>query len=241
MKPCHPIIGWRSSTRGLLPIASSGDPSNLTNGLTYGPWSPTTTPATLEWTIPAGFDYVAIVGENLGIVHVERFDGLTWNSVGGLVGGDVRLVTFDPNTDTLVRLVFTTGSPKVHYVAIGEKLRMYRSLKGGHAPILLNRRDTIRPSRSDNAGVWTGRQFPRRAYKASLSFSAIPENWYRSEFQPFVEDAKSNPFFIVERPQDYPEEVAYCYLTGDPNPSHQDVTSRLNVTVDADGFRSISG
>lgn len=239
MTLCAPIIGWRTLTRSFAPTASSGDPVGLQNGLTYNAWVPESMPATLEWQLGEEADYVAVAGDGLGGVALETSpNGSAWTSQGSLLGGDIRLLTFDAPTHTYFRLTFTGTAPRVFSVYIGERLQMYRSLAGGHSPVLLSRSDSTRPRLTGSPGVWTGRQVQRRGYSASLQFNAVPEQWYRDNFQPYVVSSRAYPFFIVERPLDYPTEVAYCFGTSSVRPSHRDVSSLLNVKVEADGFRS---
>jgi hypothetical protein len=60
--------------------------------------------------------------------------------------------------------------------------------------------------------------------------------WYREHFQPFVNSAKSTPFFINWRPDFYASAAAFGYIVGDVAPTNQAGTTRMlsvNMTMRA--------
>ena len=103
---------------------------------------------------------------------------------------------------------------------------MTRTIFGGHSPITLSAKTEYRNSVSET-GQWLGRSIARQGTETEYSFTLVDDLWYRENFQPFVESAKTNPFFIAWRPDLYPDEVAYVWTTEDIKPQNRGGSTRL--------------
>jgi hypothetical protein len=53
--------------------------------------------------------------------------------------------------------------------------------------------------------------------------------------KPFVATAKNDPFFFAWKPQEFPTDVGYCWLTNDPQPSVDFNTKRMGITLQMGG------
>jgi hypothetical protein len=149
------------------------------------------------------------------------------------------MLLFDPVSAAAVRLVFESlGSPEtaplVSVIYIGEALAMQRPLYGGHSPIDLARNTVIRPNKSER-GQWLGRSIIRSGSTGAWSWRHLKPDWYRTYFDPFVESARTQPFFIAWRPETYPV-TAYCWTEGDITPSNMGVKDFMQVTLEAEGL-----
>lgn len=72
---------------------------------------------------------------------------------------------------------------------------------------------------------------------AVFAFKHFTPDWYRTYFDPFVLAAQQDtPFFFAWAPDDYPYEVAYAWLTEDPQPVTSPVTGRMHVSIQMGGI-----
>src|SRR5690606_4706420 len=139
---------------------------------------------------------------------------------------------FAPSTDAPLMVYFPKQSyrhwrlrveagPRA-YVAglyLGRGLRMKRRVCGGHSRASLSRQTDILPQRSVN-GAFLGRSVIRRGIATTYAFNNWPADWYRENFDPFVQSALERPFFIAWRPDDHPDECVYAWTTGDIAPTN---------------------
>lgn len=107
-----------------------------------------------------------------------------------------------------------SGDGFIGVIYAGLKLQMPHAIYGGHSPLPLNAVTDYFNSKSES-GEWIGRQIRRRGYETSVELPRLKPDWYRSQFQPFVDSAKENPFFFAWRPVSYPSEVGYCWTDSD--------------------------
>lgn len=117
---------------------------------------------------------------------------------------------------------------------IGESLQMQRSMYGGHSPSTLSRQTEVRPIRSEG-GQFLGRSTVRRGYRTSYTWEHLEAVWYRDNFDPFVESAREQPFFVAWRPEGFADEVIYGWTTGDIQPSNMGLRDFMSVTVNVEG------
>lgn len=246
----HARIGYKSICTIFNVSASSeaaGFPADAAvNPLTSEQWRPEAVPATWE-CIPdtaEDADYMGIAGHNLAtvsaVVSVEyTINGTDW----------VRLREFAPVENTPLMFLFpsvtavgwrlniesSNGQPFIGVIYIGESLAMQRPIYGGHSPVTLSRVTDVFPVRSE-AGQWIGRTIVRKGVSTEFSWNNLTAQWYRLFFDPFVKAARTTPFFIAWRPAKYPQEVGYCWTTGDIKPSNQGVRDYMSVTVPVEGL-----
>ncbi len=130
-----------------------------------------------------------------------------------------------------VRVTITNGADReVGVVYAGSALVMQQALFGGHSPICLSSKTEYRNAMSDT-GQFLGRKIRRKGQVSTFSWENLQDTWYRDNFQPFVESAKTLPFFIKWRPDYFGEDVAFGYSVGDIQPTNQGGVTRL-MSVD---------
>lgn len=245
----HARIGYDTFVRDADITASSeatGFPaSSVALSMTYERWQPTSLPATLE--VDAGeavnADYIGIASHTLGsegaTVELESStDGSAWESIETIEPSDddAIMVLFEPVQARYWRLTITGGNePQLGVLYIGEALAMQRRIYGGHTPGKLSRNTTIEPNGSEG-GQYLGRSVIRRGYSTSYAWSNLTAQWYRDNFDPFVEAAIRNPFFIAWYPSKFPSEVLYAWTSGDIAPSNQGTRDLMDVSFSVEGL-----
>lgn len=219
------------------------------NPLTYEFWKPDALPAT--WRIDAGsaasVDYIGIAAHTLGTdgasVKPQWSDNdSVWNDITGVAAhapaddGPI-LFLFAAESHRYWRIEITGSTvPSVGVVFIGAVLAMLRPIYGGHSPLDLSRTTVIRPLRSER-GQFLGRSIVRSGFHADFSWQHLTPAFYRSEFDPFVEDARRFPFFLAWRPSTFSESVGYVWSGQDISPSNMGVGKGLmQVSISVDGL-----
>jgi hypothetical protein len=197
-------------------------------------WAPTALPAT--WQVDLGaardIDYIGIAGHTLGssAVSVEpetSLDAAAWVplSIDTLPTNDSPIMFLDDSRSARhIRLTLTGGSvmPQIAVVYIGAVLTMEREIEAPFTPINLSRQTVLHRSLS-RGGQFLGQGFRRNGVTGSARFQYLSPDFYRDEFDPFVEHARSLPYFFGWNPADYPEECAYVWSDRDIAPSYQAV------------------
>ena len=130
------------------------------------------------------------------------------------------------------------GAPTVGVIYMGKALEMTRPLYGGHSPISLSRTTVIRPNASER-GQWLGRSIIRSGAHGSWAWANLKASWVREYLDPFIEAARTSPFFILWRPETFPGEAGYCWTTGDvAPPSNAGTKDFMSFALDAEGLGS---
>ncbi len=70
----------------------------------------------------------------------------------------------------------------------------------------------------------------------SVSDLARSRDWYRETFDPLLQSARALPFFFAWRPQDYSDEVGYCWLTANARPVNQRNNGMMSITLPIAGI-----
>lgn len=253
-------IGYQTWTRDLAAIAvttSSEDDEGPGDAVlkpdTFTFWEPTSLPATLLIDFGAGrdVDYGGLVhtlGSSGCAVQMETSDGSfggspaeqVWTDLGSEIapGNDAPLMFLDTSRVCRYgRLTITGGStmPRIQVVNFGEALAMPRGLYAGHSPMNLSR-DTTLDRALSRSGQFLGQGFVRYGMRGSPSWRHLEPDWYRTYFDPFVQAARSYPFFFAWRPSAYPLEVAYAWALGDIQPSNMGVLDFMQVGLEMHGI-----
>lgn len=139
-------------------------------------------------------------------------------------------------TSTKFRLKFAGEStPTIGVVYMGKALEMQRALYGGHTPINLARSTMVRPNLSER-GQFLGRSIVRTGASGAWTWGNLKAEWVRAHLDPFVEAARTDPFFILWRPDSFPGEAGYCWTLGDPAPSNSGVRDLMTFSLEAEGL-----
>jgi hypothetical protein len=250
-----PLIGWHNVVifGGIAAdTTETGYPaSNLSNPATSQYWKAADT--TEQYlTVTTGtvdeIDYVGIAGHNFataGIgVSIGYFDtGPVWVELSPeQVPPDdgPMLFRFTPQalTEIAIKLPPGTEAARAAVVYVGKLLVCERGPKvdDDYAPPQLGRKTQGINGRSER-GDYLGRIVTSRWIETQFAFAHFTPDWYRSEFDPFVQAAiDDTPFFYAWKPESYPYEVGYLWLTDDPVPLTSPVTGRISVTLKVGGI-----
>lgn len=184
---------------------------------------------------PTELNYIAIGAHNIGsvggtITVKVANGGSGYTTVGSATPTDNKALFFEFETTLAdnVQVVLSggPGDTEIGVVYAGRTLIMQQAIYGGHTPINLSSMTEYRNSMS-STGQFLGRKVRRKGIQTSFAWQNLTDDWYRSDFQPFVQSAKTKPFFIKWRPDYFSDEVAFGYSTGDMAPTNQAGTVRL--------------
>lgn len=241
----HPNIGYDSRLidNNVSVTATAGEQSKnaLLNPATYDRWTPGATSG--EWiaTFDDGLtDYAAIAAHNFGStgtqveIQVTNNGGTDWNSVGSATPDDDKPIVFLFVNQTIngIKLILTgSDQASIGVLYAGEMLIMMRPIYGGHQPVRLNANDVFTPQISDS-GQYLGRVLVRRGYKTSADFQHLKSDWYRQNFQPFVDAAKTRPYFWLWNPLEHPDDIVYAWTNNNIQPSNMGIRNLMSVSLD---------
>ena len=256
----NPVIGYENLVTASNISSTSADSNfpvtNLANPSTYLKWqgadngSPSSgndeyLTVTLNTIEP--IDYVAIAKHNFGSaqipVSIEGDDGQgaspNWPElVTDVLLPDDSPVLFRFTSQSLasvrVRLQPGTEVPNAAVLYVGKLLALQRRLYVGHTPIKYGRSTMVTNGRSES-GNFLGRVVLQETNGTSVALQNLTPSWYRTYFDPFVQDAKENPFFFAWRPQSYPYETGYAWLTNDPKPTNARPNGMMSVDLQMAG------
>jgi hypothetical protein len=246
----HPVIGWRNVVTASTIVADAEDAnypaSNLANPATHLEWRGTST-ALQYLTITTNevdpIDYVAVAKHNWSTaeipVSIEGYIGGIWTEIVEeviLPDDGPALFRFTSQSLSQVRFKLAAGSviPRTAVVYCGKLLVVERKVYVGHTPLPHARKSSIANGRSE-AGNFLGRIVLGSWRESNVPLSLITPAWYRTYMDPFLAVAKNTPFFFGWRPQSYPREVGYGWLTDDPMPVPTGPSNLIALDLKIDG------
>lgn len=229
----YPRIGWQKITGTIsASSASAGYPAaNADDPLTYNYWKPTALTATweIDASQPTEANYIGIAAHTCGTdqatVTAQYWDGSAWQTLASSLpasGDDSPIMfLFGQQNATKYRISLSgSTAPRIGVIYVGKTLDMPRGLAGGQPLITMQRKTTIQPNVSES-GQFIGRSITRGGSTATYNFEGLNPDWYRSDFDPFVESARTDPFFIAWNPVSYTNEIGYVWTNQDIRPSFQ--------------------
>lgn len=238
----YAVIGWENLVKSATVTATSQRREfpavAVKNPLTYERWSPTGASGgtiTIDLGGSVLVEYIGIAAHNFGTLGTEvRIEC----SVGGVNWLDV--ITLVPTTDNAIlvagipeelishiRITVSNGA-EIGVVYAGRLLSMQRKAYGGHSPGTLSRKTEIEPNTSES-GQFLGRSIVRKGFETSFNWRHLTADWYRQYFDPFVEHALREPFFIAWYPEKFPDEVLYAWTKDDIWPVNMGVRDYMQV------------
>jgi hypothetical protein len=249
----NPLILYRNFVTAAGVTATSAEDdypvSNLANPLTFpdAGWRATSTAEqVLTFTITDidGPDAAGIAAHNFGTaeigVKVERYVDSAWETLfDGMPASDAPLMWhFDKVSTAEMRITLASGNAPAQaaVVMIGPALVAQRRIWMSHTPITMGVTTTLVNGMSQ-AGDFLGTTVLGEYTSTTIDLKNLTPDWYREYFDPFVRAAKTLPFFFAWRPVDYPNEVGFCWLTGNPKPVNQ--RRRTSATGQDHGLMSV--
>jgi hypothetical protein len=168
------------------------------------------------------------------------YDTFLWQTVGDeqLAADDTPMMwRFAPGTFVALRLTMdpTSVFPEIAVAYAGELLELERRIYVGHRVLKYNRKTNVVTGFSDDA-TFLGRIVLGKVTESSLSLQNITASFYRTDIDPWLSDAVQRPFFFAWRPTSYPEEVGFCWLTGDATMSNQRANGMVQATANLRGI-----
>jgi len=253
-----PVFGWRSmATAVAATTEAEGFPAdNVLNPSTVLRWraedaSPLETEY-LTFTIEdvGEQDYVAIAGHNLGSAEITvSIEGATqevgsppeldWQEIVEevvLPDDGPTIFRFPPSSYSHIRLKMQPGkeAPTIAVVYVGKLLVCERGTGSDHVPINFGRVSNIVNGQSES-GAFLGRIILSEKRQTSLSLQHIRASWYRQQMDKFIAASMEAPFFVAWRPQDFPRDVGYCWMTNQPQPTVSFETGRISINLQMAG------
>lgn len=189
-------------------------------------------------------DYIAIASHNLGSgavpISIEGDTGSGFTEILAdalLESGDgPTLLQFASDVYTSLRIRLQAGNeqPCIGVVYCGATLRLQRRVYVGHTPIDYGRNTRVLSGISES-GNFLGRRILSDTVSTRVDFDHITAGWYRDNLEPWVINARQEPFFFAWRPQTYPNEVGYAWLLGDVSMVNQHHCGTVQVGFDISG------
>lgn len=192
-------------------------------------------------------DYVAIAGHNFGTgkfpVSIEGLsenlgspqDWIALSSEVTLGNDNPVIFRFTSQFLSQIRIRIQASNALVPPAAqaavvyVGQLLVLQRRIHTGHTPLPYGRSSKVVNARSES-GNFLGRIQLNESVQTSVDLNNLTPDWYREYMNPWFINAQENPFFFNWRPQDYPYESGFAWLTDNPQPNNS-----LN-----NGFMSVS-
>jgi hypothetical protein len=261
-----PIVGYRNRVPESTLSATTADDNfpvtNLNNPATHLRWQADAALPASDVYITVIFDpdssaklvdYLAIARHNLGSgqavvsvegTHAEPVNPEDWVELVGehlLPNDGPTIFRFTRQGLFGIRLRIQPSQSlpvKTRSIAVlfvGELLSLQRRIYVGHTPLHLGRETTIANHRSID-GCFLGRIILGASTSTSVELSNLTPAWYRAYMDPFLIEARENPFFFGWRPGAYPYEAGYAWLTDDPRPTNSRTNGMMSVSLDLKGI-----
>lgn len=128
-----------------------------------------------------------------------------------------------------------TINPRAAVLYAGKMITFPRNLYVGHTPITYANQTRVVSGMSNN-GQFLGRVIQRESKRTSVTLKSIPPDFFRTEVKPFIDRAKTHPFFWSWRGGDYPKEVSYSWLTGDVSVSNQSPNGDMEISFEMEAY-----
>lgn len=237
----HPVIGWHNVVTSSTIVAGTAEAnypaSNLANPATHLEWraaDDTEQYLTVTTNYVDEIDYVAVARHNFSSaeipVSIEGFIGGVWTEIVEevmLPDDGPALFRCEAQSLSQIRIRLQSGSApaRAAVVYVGKLLVVERRVYAGHMAITDGIKVSVANGRSES-GNFLGRIVLGESRETSVPLSLISPSWFRTYMRPFLKDGRDLPFFFAWRPETYPREVGYGWLTEDPAPT-PDTTSHL--------------
>lgn len=237
----HPRIG---GARYGGTVAASGsapgfDAENAASPTTGQWWRPDAVPATWALTFDQSrpVSYIGIAahkcGTNGATLNFQTWNGAAWVTRISHTPTDnspiFALLKRTSHTAARVQVVDAVASIGVIYIG---DVREFPQLAEYVGSVPFNETQDVQLTVPlSDEGQWLGAFVKRKAGSASMLVSHISEDWNAAYLQPMIEDMKTAPVFIADRPGSEPQSVAYAYTTSRPDNTRDTPNRRVSRSV----------
>ena len=242
----NPVIGYNnlleSGTVSASTEATGYEKENAFDWLTYDWWKPTAVTAylTVDMGSATACDYFALAGHDLG----TQGAGVVLQYSTDNFAADINdaFTTLTPSDDSVIfqsftsqskrywRVKLTTAVASLGTVAFGERLDMPEGMGVGFIPPTMSFDDDVTNNRA-HGGAYLGRSVLREGASGSISFDLLTPAFVRSDWMPFIEHARSKPFFLSWDETNYSGEAAYCWTDGAITPPKYSHTNYMSASL----------
>lgn len=219
--------------------------SNMANPSTAFAWqADSALEQQIEITIGgAQVDYLGIARHNLegtAEVKVELLSDEVYVTIFDWATVDNRqslLFLFNEASPDAVRFSIrnAVASPRIAVMYCGISTMVERSIYVGHTPITMGRNKTEIGGVSQS-GQYLGSNVTTEYYSTSANLENLTPEWYRQNLDPFINRSNPTPFFWSWRPDKYPEETAFCWLSGSAKPVNQRSNGMMQISLSMEGI-----
>jgi hypothetical protein len=243
--PGVPLIGYETRIASIASTtAAMGFPaSNLLNPATHLTWKASfDSPAVIETltiTISSGtVNYIGIAKHNFfeSAAHIALGTGASPPDIisSFTVSNALPIILrFSPRAGPLL-LTITGGTQAAQAAVIyaGTLLVLERGVKADaqHMDIVHARQSNVLGGLSES-GNFLGRVLTGKWRESEAEFAWFTPSWYRANFEPFAENAMTEPFFWAWNPSEYPADTAYAWLIEEVRPLTDPATRRMAATL----------
>jgi len=242
----HARILWRN-----ILVGSAASPTDASIATTPSTWERyvVSDATTVTYTMGSDFDFdcVAIAAHTFGSTQTELEIYYSADAA-----GETFIKIYDatpPNDSPLmvllasvvqarrVRLVIAdpVATVELGVIYAGACLQMRRPIYGGHRPITLSSVTEYANSVSDS-GQWLGRSIIKKGFRTQGAWKYTEAEWVRTYLYPFMESAKSTPFFFAWNRLLFPTEVGYCWTAEDISPVNMGKRDLMEFTITMEGY-----
>lgn len=250
-QPDLPLVGWHNVVTPQTIVAtkalSGSNPASLlgTPNTFEQWWSDSTEEQYLTITTNEvdPIDYIGVAKHNFSSaeipVSIEGFIDDEWvEIVEEVILADDSPVIFRFAAQSLsqVRIRLQEGSvePRAAVVYCGRLLPLQRRIYVGHTPLPHGRRFSISNGMSES-GQFLGSIITGEWRATTVPLSLLDPDWYRANLDPLLSTGHGRPFFFAWRPDSYPREVGYGWLTEDPAPVPASPSNLISVDLKITG------
>lgn len=240
----HPRILWNSVTRrGTVAASSEATGFEAVNAATateFDEWSPAAMPA--NWTLT--FDTTETVnaigiqqhtiGSSGATVIVQEWNGSAWVDVVQAAPDDDEPIAFlfrARSTDR-IRLSFTgSASPKIGVLVCCEAIEIPQRVYMGAATPIDMALETSFATNMSTGGRYMGRSILYAKNENGFSVQHLTEAYVRRTLMAFIKDARTHPYFLLERPYTRPTALSYRWRDDDIRPERMGILSLMQVSL----------
>lgn len=247
----NPRIGWcrLSGTVAASTSAAGFAAANAATVRTDSFWRPTALAAT--WRLDAGsaqsVSYCGIAAHDLGskgctILVQSSTDDAAWTT----------RATITPTDDSAILALFATvsarywrlsisgsgGNPTLGVIQFGAVTEFPRPSTFAPSMSFERTRTAAYSANITEGGQWVGRTRVRTMLTPKMTVDHLSETWIAAEWDPLALSAETAPFFIADRPADFPKSVAYAWAQSDLRAERNAPNAAIanSVTFDLTGF-----